>query len=329
MTSSVKVEFIQGSTCAITGTSITTLVCEYPRAIHAQLLTHRVFSKNSSSTRAVPIKTAIKQVKANPAKYIWTKNQSGMQGEVITDPNELFKINAAYELALLNACEFVKVLGDKEEDGGLNVHKQNAGRLLEPFQNIRICLTSTEWDNWDWLRIDADAQGEIAELAQAMKQAREDNASKYLVLNNGEWHVPFIHRAECQKTGKLQYFHPETSKELTLEQAKELSMSICAQTSYRKEDYSDEKTSTVIDRLFTGNKVHASPSEHQATPIHNNSNMLGFVRTDGKYLAYFDTSSWPEGVTHVDRNATYWSGNFKHWIQNRQLIPNHDYAKRT
>jgi hypothetical protein len=57
--------------------------------------------------------------------------------------------------------------------------------------------------------------------------------------------------------------------------------------------------------------------------------MLGFVRTDGKYLAYFDTASWPEGVTHVDRGANYWSGNFKHWIQNRQLIPNHDYAKRT
>ena len=317
MTSSVKVEFIQGSICANTRTAITTLVCEYPRAIHAQLLTHRVLSKNSSSTRAVPIKDAIKQVKSNPAKYIWTENQSGMQGAVITDESKLFKINAAYEMAMINACSFAQILGGKESEGNLNVHKQNAGRLLEPFQNIRICLTSTEWDNWDWLRIDADAQGEIAELAKAIKQAREYNANKYIVLNPDEWHLPFIHRAKCQKTGKLEYFHPETSRQLTVEQAKELSMSICAQTSYRKEDYSDEKTTTVIDRLFTGNKVHASPSEHQATPIGKVNNSV------------VDIAEWPLGVTHMDRYAELWSGNFKHWIQNRQLIPNHDYAKRT
>jgi hypothetical protein len=314
MNKSSKVEFIQGSVCATTGTAITTLVCEYPRPIHAQLLTHRVFSKNSSSTRAVPLKTAIEQVQTNPAKYIWTANQPGMQGEVITDPKELFQINAAYNMAITSACTFAKILGGKKSEGNLEVHKQNAGRLLEPFQNIRICLTSTEWDNWDWLRIDGAAQGEIAELAEAMKQAREDNASKYLELTEREWHLPFIHRAINQKTGILEYFHPETSRQLTLDEAKELSMSICAQTSYRKEDYSDDKTKTVIERLFTGNKVHASPSEHQATPIIHPS--------------FATPEYWPEGVTHMDRKGQYWSANFKHWIQNRQLIPNHDITKK-
>jgi hypothetical protein len=325
----VKVEFIQGSICRITGTAITTLVCEYPRVIHAQLLTHRVFSKNSSSTRAVPLKAAIQQILDNPAKYIWTENQSGMQGKVITDPIKLDRIEKVYDEAKRAAIAYAKALGDKESEGGLYIHKQNAGRLLEPFQNIRICLTSTEWDNWDWLRDDKDAQGEIAELARAIKQARETNISKYLHLDKNEWHVPFVHRALNDRTGVMEYFHPETSRQLTIEEAINLSMSICAQTSYRKENTSDDKTNTVIDRLFSGNKVHASPSEHQATPMAITHNLLGFVRTDGKYLPYADTSAWPAGVTHMDRNTDYWSGNFKHWIQNRQLIPNHDYAKRT
>lgn len=312
----VKVDFIQGSTSFFNkDTPITTLVCEYPRAIHAQLLTHRVFSKNSSSTRAVPIKKAIKNVKANPAKYIWTENQSGMQGAVITDPDKLFKINSAYEMAMLAACSFTEILGLPEDEQGLNVHKQNAGRLIEPYQNIRICLTSTEWDNWDWLRNDADAQGEIKELAQAIHQAKIDNAHKYLVLGADEWHLPFINRTSNPKTLDIEYFHPLTSKQLTLEQAKNLSMSLCAQISFRNADYSDEKTNTVIQRLFTGNKIHASPSEHQAAPINHPS--------------FTNSEYWPEGVTHIDRIGNYWSGNFKHWIQLRQLLPNHDYAKRT
>lgn len=307
----MKVEFIQGS-IAPNGTKITTLVLEYPRVIHAQLLTHRVFSKNSSSSRAVPIKSAIDQIDQNPAQYIWTENQSGMSGEVITDPVKLNKINEAMTNLWNQVKQTVLYLGSKESEGGLNVHKQNAARPLEYYQNIRIVLTSTEWINWDWLRIDSAAQPEIAQLAKMMYEVRE--SAEYMKLAEGEWHVPFITR-KINKNGKLSYHHPETDAELTVQEAKELSMSICAQTSFRKEDYSDKKTENVIGKLFTGNKVHASPSEHQATPI---PNFTG---------SFYETSNWPDGVTHMDRNCDFWSGNFKHWIQNRQLIPNHDKAK--
>lgn len=308
----MKVEFIQGS-IAPCKTKITTLVLEYPRAIHAQLLTHRVFSKNSSSSRAVPIKSAIDQIDQNPAQYIWTENQSGMSGEVITDPVKLNKINEAMTNLWNLTKRTVLYLGSKESEGGLNVHKQNAARFLEPFQNIRIVLTSTEWENWDWLRIDSAAQPEIAQLAKLMHEARE--SGEYMELTEGDWHVPFIVRKINPDNGELTYHHPETDVELTIQEAKELSMSICAQTSFRKEDYSDKKTENVIGKLFTGNKVHASPSEHQATPI---PNFTG---------SFYETSNWPDGVTHMDRNCNFWSANFKHWIQNRQLIPNHDKAK--
>jgi thymidylate synthase ThyX len=307
----MKVEFIQGSIA--NDVKITTLVLEYPRSIHAQLLTHRVFSKNSSSSRAVPIKAAIEQIDNNPAQFIWTENQSGMSGKGIDDSFKLTLIHDAVTNLWNQVKQTVLYLGSKESEGGLNVHKQNAARFLEPFQNIRVVLTSTEWENWDWLRVDSAAQPEIAQLAKLMLEARTNN--KYMQLAEGEWHVPFIKREVDPDTAEIVYRHPETDAVLTVKEAIELSMSICAQTSFRKEDYSDEKTESVIDKLFTGNKVHASPSEHQATPI-------------PKFTDYGDNNNeWPEGVTHIDRKHQYWSGNFRGWIQNRQLIPNHDKAK--
>jgi thymidylate synthase ThyX len=320
--STCKVEMIQASRCINTGKEIFTLVCEYPRAIHAQLLTHNVFSKNSSSTRAVPLKAAIAQIKDKPAKYIWTDNQAGMQGEVSNKENadvyESIFANARYE-----AIRAANLLLDA------GAHKQNAGRLLEPFQNIKIVLTSTEWENWDWLRDHEDAQGEIADLARAIKHAR-DNA-KVIELNAGEWHVPFVNRATEKHTGELKYFLPRTEmldgklgygRQISGEQAKKVSMSVCAQISYRKADYTLEKANKMEGMLLNGSKVHASPFEHQATPVSS------YTENTGSNDPY-EFESWEEGVTHLDRTGNLCSANFKNWIQHRQLIKNHDGANLT
>ena len=305
-----KVEFIQGSMDYETGTKITTLVLEYPRAIHSQLLTHRVFSKNSSSSRAVPAKKAIKQIQDNPAQYIWTENQKGMQGPVITDLDKLAAIEKLWALSMTTQIKLVEKLTDPD---GLNVHKQNACRLLEPYQNIRVCLTSTEWDNWDWLRMDEEAQGEIADLANLIYEARNlaTKLGQYPLLQVGEYHVPFVDR--YQYVDGMRYYDNK-GNQLTLEEAINISMSCAAQTSYRNLDASLTKAEDMYSKLFDTRKVHASPSEHQATPI-------------GKIKNPFDVEKWPEGVTHVDRYGQCWSGNFRGFIQNRQLIPNHDAAK--
>jgi len=101
---------IQASRCIDTGKKIFTLECEYPRAVHAQLLTHGVFSKNSSSTRAVPLESAIKQILENPAKVIWTTNQSGMQGEVVTDLQQLEGANRLMAIAKNNMIQIARSL---------------------------------------------------------------------------------------------------------------------------------------------------------------------------------------------------------------------------
>lgn len=315
--STCKVEMIQASRCSVTGQEIFTMICEYPRAIHAQLLTHGVFSKNSSSTRAIPLNVAIQQVRDNPSKVIWTQNKAGMQGDVITDASAVSRLNCKHKNQLEEVISFVETLE------AIGVHKQNAGRYLEPFQNIKIVLTATDWENWDWLRIHEDAQGEIAELARAMKAAR-DNAD-IMEINAGEWHVPFVERERIDD-GRLRYYIvDESDKEdysifiLTPEEAKAVSVSVCAQTSYRKADYSLEKAEKLMGMLTNGHKVHASPFEHQATPIPDTVNVCNTNMVD--FLA-----SLPKGVSHVRRDGRLCSGNFTNFIQHRQLIKGHDAA---
>jgi len=303
---------IQASRCALTGKKIFTLECEYPRAIHAQLLTHKVFGKNSSSTRAVPLEAAIKQILDNPAKVIWTTNQAGMQGAVVTDQQQLEGADRLMNMAKNNMIQIARSLSSTRS-WGQNIHKQNAGRLLEPFQNIKIVLTSTEWENWDWLRIHKDAQGEIADLATAMKEARD--TAEIMELQPGEWHVPYVKRDHDADTGEIIYYTDDSAQELTVEQAKLISMSVCAQTSYRKADHSLDKAIKMKGMLVDGHKVHASPFEHQATPI--------------PAFEWNATSEWPEGVTHMRRDYSFGSGNLVGWIQHRQLIKNHDGANIT
>jgi len=300
----IRVEMIQASKCAVTGKEIFTLALEYPRQIHAQLLTHGVFSKNGSSSRAVPIGAAIDQVRDNPSKVIWTGKQSGMQGLDLQGDSKLLDMaDLVHALAREQAILTARTLD------ALGIHKQNAGRYLEPFQNIRIVLTSTEWENWDWLRIDAAAQPEIEALAVLMKQVRD--AAEPMVLSAGEWHVPFVDRGRDEQ-GEMIYCCAETGEVLSLGEAKNISMSVCAQTSYRKSDASLEKAEDMQDKLFGGKKIHASPSEHQASPI-------------GEF-EFNTTCEWPQGVTHMCRDYTFGSGNFNQWIQNRQLIKGHDRA---
>ena len=306
----IKATIVQASMCSLTNTKIYTYELTYPRVIHAQIMTHRMFSRNASSTRAVPVLTAIKNVTSDPAQYMWTANQAGMQGDIITDTKALTEINALHEFHMSATMNLVSYMGRKKEDGGLGVHKQNVGRYLEPFQNIKVVLTSTEVANWDWLRDDEESQGEIAELAKAMSVARDE--CEPVMLEAGEWHVPYVHR---ERTPDGINYVDVDGVLLSVEDALLVSASSCAQVSYRKSDASLEKALAIKERLFNGRKVHASPVEHQATP------MAPFSEYDGSNDPY-DFESWESGVTHVSRKGVMWSGNFRCFIQNRQLLPN-------
>lgn len=283
------------------GVRITTLELEYPRFIHSELMTHRVFSRNSASSRAIPINKMLETITLNPAKPAhWGKNQPGMQASEELSDDQKIVANALWDTAKINA---VKVSDQMHQIG---VHKQIANRITEPFQHMKVVVTSTEWNNWDWLRYHADAQPEIKNLAGGTINARANSTPQK--LNYGEWHVPYV-QARRNEAGYMEYFD-EDDKQVSAHEAIMISASCCAQTSYRKSDTSLEKAATIYKRLIESEPCHASPVEHQAAAVDFSSSSVD------------NSNTWPVGITHVDRDYNFWSGNFRTWVQYRQMVPN-------
>jgi hypothetical protein len=122
--------------------------------------------------------------------------------------------------------------------------------------------------------------------------------------------------------GILEYFVSDgegSGNYVDVDQAKDVSSSVCAQVSYRKADYSLTKATKMQGMLTDGHKVHASPFEHQATPIKEYSE-------ESEVNDPYGFETWEEGITHLRRDGTFGSGNFVGWIQSRQLVTHHDKA---
>ena len=271
------------------GIRITTLELEYHRFVHSEFMTHRVMSRNASSSRAIPAKKGREQVWNSPALPVhWGANQRGMQAS-----NELTGLKRRLAQTLWRgASKAACMLHWGMEKLGL--HKQVCNRILEPFQPIKVLVTSTEWANFLWLRDHKDAQPEIRELAR--KISKELDESNPVKLGRGEWHLPYV--------------TPLMREDYDIQELLILSASCCAQVSYRLLDLSFDKALRIFESLTSGSRVHASPFEHQAMPIPDYQKIS---KTKAKRL----------GITHFDVDGNRWSGNFRGWIQHRQLIKGH------
>ena len=257
--SNITVEIVQDSLVKRWGKEarITTFLLEYPRYIHAEVMTHRVFSRNAASSRAIPIETLAQQTIDNPVTPIhWGKNQAGMVATEQVDGDTRRTANKVWRSAAYQARHHARELAR------LGVHKQVANRILEPFQHIRVLVTATDFANFFHLRTHPDAQPEIQDLAKQMRRAYHGSTPERLF--RGEWHVPFVDRFR-DVMGTLRYY--VGGKEVDIETARQVSASAAAQTSYRKNDLSVDKALAIYDRLVTAKPVHASPFEHQATPL--------------------------------------------------------------
>lgn len=312
----ITAKIVAHSKCAITGKEIITWELEYQRFIHAEFMTHRLFSRNAASSRAIPVAAVIEQVRNNPAMPIhWGQNQAGMQAKEELSPALITSAKFLWKWA----ARFAANIAEKMVKVGL--HKQAANRILEPFQMIKVVMTTTEDDNWFWLRNHTDAQPEIRRLAEIMLEAKEKSTP--FVLQPGEWHVPYVHTYR-NGLGGIQYCGEDQERgsvALTLDEALAISSSCCAQVSYRKLDDSLEKAQMVFKRLVESEPVHASPFEHQATPMKKTyrgcMDRPWFDPVNTEKLIY-----WEKGITHRDKDGNLWSGNLCGWIQHRQLIPN-------
>ena len=215
---------------------ITTLQLRYPRFIHAEFMTHRVFSRSASSSRAVPVSKIIQQVIDDPAMPVhWGRNQPGMQAdEEVADPEAVREL---WLEAATNAVDLAKRMA------AVGAHKQVVNRILEPYSHIDVVVTSTEWRNFLALRDDDAADPTMRQLATAMREALES-----AVVNESNYHLPYVRLHELNDTTGLL-----------------LSAARCARVSYQNHDGTDPdlgKDLELVNKLLR--MKHFSPFEHQA-----------------------------------------------------------------
>lgn len=245
---------------------LSTLLLRYPRFIHAELMTHRVLSRNAASSRAIPVRKIIDDILADTAMPIhWGKNQAGMQAHEQCDAKVGIRVlseadgdtaayvtrQEAWSEARDNAIEIARAF-DKA-----GYHKQVINRLLEPFSHITVLVSATEWDNFLELRDHEDAEPHIQMLAREIKKCLDDH-STVQTLKPGDWHMPFITLSD-----KIDV---EDTKG-AIEALKALSVARCASTSYKTVDGFEmtlAKALQIFDKLVTSKPIHASPLEHVA-----------------------------------------------------------------
>lgn len=254
--------------CLVHHENLWTFELTYPRYIHSEFMTHRVFSRNASSSRAIPVKRMIEQVRNNPVippKVFM--NQKGMVGETEADVVTATEFYALWGEAAESACKTAEMMER------LGIHKQHVNRILEPFQFIKVIVTATEWCNFFILRLAPDAQPEIRQLARVIY----DEMDRYRNKEVGVLEVS-IPRKDCPDifalTGadkvhtivSLPYITDEDIKEIgkyNYRQLMKISAARCARVSYNNHDGSNpdlEKDMKLYDRLYDGR--HMSPMEH-------------------------------------------------------------------
>lgn len=245
---------------APTGKRLTTMEVTGHRFILAEFNTHRVFSRNSASSRAIPYaKMREKALEQTAYPVSWPAEQRGMQGgeelsaEIQGEAGEIWHY-AAME-AVYRADKLVE----------LGVHKSVVNRLLEPFLPHTILVSSTEWQGfWDQ-RCHPDAQPEIRVLAEKMKEAYD--ASEPDRIGWDGWHVPLVHDEDVAEIKKRLGVEPYTAMDV-IRHLLMISVARCARVSYLTHDgvRDIEKDIELFERLRDHTPPHASPFEHVATP---------------------------------------------------------------
>lgn len=238
--------------CLVHYENLWTFELTYPRYIHSEFMTHRVFSRNASSSRAIPVKRMIEQVRENtviPPKVFM--NQKGMVGETEADPVTTTAFHVIWKEAADNACKTAEMMER------LGIHKQHVNRILEPFQFIKVIVTATDWCNFFVLRLAPDAQPEIRELASAIYDEMNRYRNKDVgVLELDKEHIvvsiPYITDEDIKEIGKEEYH-------LLMK----ISAARCARVSYNNHDGSKpdiEKDLKLYGHLY--DSKHMSPMEH-------------------------------------------------------------------
>lgn len=241
------------------GVRLTTLEVTFPRFVLAEFNTHRILSRNSASSRAVPTSKLLEKVENDPVLPLeWGRNKAGMSADDVLDPGDEEVAKSVWLSARDAAIEHARRLME------LKVHKQELNRILEPFLWHTVIVTSTGWDNFFTLRCAPTAQPEIREAAVRMRAALAASTPRRVA--HGQWHLPLVQDDE---------------RSLDIETQKKISAARCARVSYLTHAGTREieKDIELHDRLKSDR--HLSPFEHVATPAHDtefHANFRGWIQ---------------------------------------------------
>lgn len=268
-----------------TGQRITTVQVVAPKFLDAEFRTHRMFSQNSSSSRAISAERLMEDDYFLPSDI--REKEGGMQGYTKLSGNLSSVFLSDLRKIRSDIVNVVRLWSGK-------IHKQHLNRYLDPFAFQKKLITSTEWDNFFKLRLALDAQPEIQEAAKATRHAIDKSIPKERHI-----HLPYLSSEEM--TDLVPY--PD--------KACMLSAGRCARISYS--NGKDGKFRVWKDDLDLAKRLlldgHMTPFEHQAWPMER---LYWNNRADIRFAE--------KGVTAGTRDGLLISANFHGWIQNRQYL---------
>lgn len=231
------------------GSRLTTMQLTYPRSIHSEFMTHRMFSRNAASSRAIPLNKMIERVETHPfVPMVWGINQKGMQAySVSQNPKTCLTL---WLEARDDMVASAHLMGDKEEQ---NLHKQIVNRILEPWMWITVIASGVTgaWENFFHLRCAEDAEPHINHIATMAREIYDNNIPNQ--LSDGEYHLPLTGFPGDN----------DLSKAIRIR----ISAARCARVSYLTHDGRRDVSADMelCSRLIESG--HWSPLEHQASAL--------------------------------------------------------------
>lgn len=250
------------------GSRVTTMEVVIHRFVLAEFNTHRVFSRNSASSRAIPFHKMLDRVLNDPAMPMsWPSEQRGMQGGCELSGIDILNAKTAWLTARNNAVESAHMLHD------IGAHKSVVNRLLEPFLWHTVIVTGTTdgYENFFKQRCSQLAQPELRMAADLMRAAWLGSTPE--PLDYYEWHTPLIqpeddeliHTEGACRAYNWDYDQIEAA---AAEVRRRVSTARCARVSYLTHDGRRDisKDLELYDRLVLAKPPHWSPLEHVCRP---------------------------------------------------------------
>lgn len=238
------------------GHRLTTFVLRFPRFVLPEFNTHRMFSRNASSSRAIPTTKLIQQLRDDPVEPVeWGRNQAGMQARDVLPAAEAAAAAAVWHEARESA------LRHAEQLRAIGVHKQIVNRVLEPWMWASVIVSATTYENFFTLRCHPDAQPEIKRLADLMRDAYR--ASTPTPKAAGEWHLPFVRDVD--------------DLALPLDVQKKVSVARAARVSYLNHAGTRDIDADLVLHQRLLDAGHWSPFEHVAMATGDDAAFNNFV----------------------------------------------------